>query len=78
MNTIENFLQNIKETLDIDAKVLKMSDEFREYEEWDSIANLSVIAMIDVEYDLIIDNNEFKNISTLQELWNKIQRKNKR
>ena len=73
MNTIENFLQNIKETLDIDAKVLKMSDEFREYEEWDSIANLSVIAMIDVEYDLIIDNNEFKNISTLQELWNKIQ-----
>ena len=73
MNTIENFLQNIKETLDNDAKVLKMSDEFREYEEWDSIANLSVIAMIDVEYDLIIDNNEFKNISTLQELWNKIQ-----
>lgn len=73
MKTVETFLENFKETLDIDDMVLKMSDEFREYEEWDSIANLSVIAMIDVEYDLIIDNNEFKNIRTLQELWNKIQ-----
>ena len=73
MKTVEIFLENFKETLDIVDKDLKMSDEFRAYEEWDSIANLSVIAMIDDEYDLIIDNNEFKSIATLQELWNKIQ-----
>lgn len=52
-----------------------MTDEFRSYEEWDSIANLSVIALIDEEYDVVIENSDFKNINTLQELWDKIQQK---
>lgn len=73
MGEVENFLENFRDTLDIEDRTLNMSDEFREYEEWDSIANLSVIAMIDVEYDLIIDNGVFKNINTLQELWDTIQ-----
>tara|TARA_B110000046_G_C12757252_1_gene299285 strand:+ start:35 stop:265 length:231 start_codon:yes stop_codon:yes gene_type:complete len=73
MKKVENFLENFRDTLDIEDKTLNMSDAFREYEEWDSIANLSVIAMIDVEYDLIIDNGVFKNINTLQELWDTIQ-----
>ncbi len=73
MKEVENFLENFRDTLDIEDKTLNMSDTFREYEEWDSIANLSVIAMIDVEYDLIIDNGVFKNINTLQELWDTIQ-----
>jgi acyl carrier protein len=73
MKEVENFLENFRDTLDVEDKILNMSDAFREYEEWDSIANLSVIAMIDVEYDLIIDNGVFKNINTLQELWDTIQ-----
>jgi acyl carrier protein len=50
-----------------------MLEQFRELEEWDSIANLSIIAMIDVEYEVIIENSEFKKMNTLQELWDKIQ-----
>jgi acyl carrier protein len=69
----ETFLDLFKETLDIEDKELLMSDQFRELEEWDSIANLSMIAMIDVEYDIIIENSEFKKLNTLQELWDKIQ-----
>ena len=69
----ENFLDLFKETLDIEDRELLMSDQFRELEEWDSIANLSMIAMIDVEYDIIIENSEFKKLNTLQELWDKIQ-----
>jgi len=69
----EKFLDLFKETLDIEDRELLMSDQFRELEEWDSIANLSMIAMIDVEYDIIIENSEFKKLNTLQELWDKIQ-----
>lgn len=69
----ENFLELFKETLDIEDRTIKMSDNFRSFEEWDSIANLSLIAMIDVEYEVIIENSVFKNINTLQELWDKIQ-----
>jgi acyl carrier protein len=69
------FLEVFKDTLDIEDRELNMSDEFRTYEEWDSIANLSVIAMIDEEYEVVIENSTFKNIITLQELWDKIQEK---
>lgn len=69
----EKFLELFKETLDIEDRELKMSDAFRDYEEWDSIANLSVIAMIDVEYEVVIENSVFKELQTLQELWDSIQ-----
>lgn len=71
----EKFLEVFKDTLDIEDRELNMSDEFRTYDEWDSIANLSVIAMIDEEYEVVIENSTFKNIITLQELWDKIQEK---
>jgi acyl carrier protein len=69
----ENFLKLLKETLDIEDRDLVMSDEFRTFEEWDSISNLSVIALIDVEYEVIIENSVFKKINTIEELWAKIQ-----
>jgi acyl carrier protein len=69
----ENFLKLFKETLDIEDRDLLMTDQFRNFEEWDSISNLSVIALIDVEYEVIIENSVFKKLNTLQELWDKIQ-----
>jgi acyl carrier protein len=71
----ENFLQLFKETLEIEDREIQMSDEFRAYDEWDSIANLSVIAMIDDEFDVVIENSEFKNIKTIQALWDEIQKR---
>jgi len=71
----EKFLQLFKETLDIEDKDIQMTDEFRSFDEWDSIANLSVIAMIDDEYDVVIENSDFKNIKTLQELWEEIEKR---
>ena len=73
--TQEKFIELFKETLEIEDRELSITDNFREYEEWDSIANLSVIAMIDVEYEVIVENSVFKNLNTLQELWDKIQEK---
>lgn len=69
------FLQLFKETLDIEDREINISDEFRAYDEWDSIANLSVIAMIDDEFDVVIENSEFKNIKTIQGLWDEIQKR---
>lgn len=70
----EKFLQLFTETLDIEDREVKMSDEFRSFDEWDSIGNLSVIAMIDDEFDVVIENNVFKNIITIQGLWDEIQK----
>ena len=70
----EKFLQLFKETLDIEDRDINMSDEFRSFDEWDSIGNLSIIAMIDDEFDVVIENNVFKNIVTIQSLWDEIQK----
>lgn len=71
----EKFLQLFKETLDIEDREIQMTDEFRTFDEWDSIANLSVIAMIDDEFEVVIENSEFKNIKTIQALWDEIQKR---
>ncbi len=48
---------------------------FRDLEEWDSLAYLSVIAMIDEEYDVIIEGNDFKKLIILGDLINEIQKR---
>ena len=63
-----NFLELLKDTLEIEDRDLTVNDEFRSYPEWDSLALLSVIAMIDDEFDVIIEGNDFAKINTVVEL----------
>ena len=72
---LENFLKLFKETLDIEDREINLSDDFRSYDEWDSIGNLSIIAMIDEEYGIVIEGPHFKNLKTLQDLWDKIEKR---
>ena len=72
---LENFLKLFKETLDIEDREINLSDDFRSYDEWDSIGNLSIIAMIDEEYGIVIEGPHFKNLKTLQDLWDEIEKR---
>ncbi|TNE80904.1 MAG: acyl carrier protein [Bacteroidetes bacterium] len=71
------FFEKLKEILEITDRELSANDKFKEYSEWDSLANLSVIAMIDEEFGVVIDNSEFKNIQTLGELMAEIKKRTK-
>lgn len=71
----QKFLELFKDVLEIEDRELSAEDRFRDYNEWDSLANLSVIAMIDEEYGVVIDNNEFRKINTLVELMNEIKKR---
>ena len=51
-----------------------MEDQFREYPEWNSLAYLSIIAMLDEEYDVQIEEAEFKKLRTVGDLYNAIQK----
>jgi acyl carrier protein len=66
------FIELFKETLEIEDREINKSDKFREYPEWDSLAFLSVIAMIDEEYDIVIEGNDFKQLITVGELIDEI------
>jgi len=67
------FIKVIKDALEMEGKNLAMDDKFKEYEEWDSLAQLTLIAELDENFDVTIQTSDFKNITTLQELFDHIQ-----
>ena len=69
---IANFADQFDET---DASVFTVDTKFREMEEWSSLIALSVMAMIDEEYDVQLTANEMRNAQTIQDLINIISSK---
>lgn len=62
---VQDFIEKFAEAIDVDAKELTADTEFRNLEDWDSVAYISVIAMMDEEYDIQIDMPVFKTLKTL-------------
>jgi acyl carrier protein len=69
----KEFLEKLKDALEVENRELNFTDKFREYPEWDSLAFLSVIAMIDEEYDVIIEGKDFKKLETVGDIFNAIK-----
>ena len=68
MNTHE-FIGKFADALEIeDASQLNATTEFRTLDEWDSLAYLNIIAMLDEEYDIQIENAEFKQLKTIGDI----------
>lgn len=51
---------------------IQAKDKFRNYPEWDSLAVLSVLAMINENYDVTIPRAEFEKLQTVSDLYDKI------
>lgn len=71
----KQFLQQLKDVLEVEDRELELTDKFRDYPEWSSLAFLSVIAMIDEEYDVIIEGKEFKTLETVGDIAGAIEAK---
>jgi acyl carrier protein len=69
------FIELFKETLEIDGMEIDKNTVFRDLDNWDSLTFLSVIAMIDEEYDVIIEGNEFGELITIGDIINEIKKK---
>lgn len=67
------FLDNIKDVLGIDDREIEMDDEFRSFDEWSSLTFLSLIAMLEDEYDIKVDVNRFKMLETVGDVWAEVQ-----
>lgn len=69
---IENFAEQFDET---EASEFTPTTVFKELKEWSSLAALSVIAMVDEEYDVTLKGDDMKNAVTLEDLFNAIKSK---
>ena len=73
LNTfIENFAAQFDET---DASVFTAETEFRDLDEWSSLIGLSLIAMVDEEYDITLKGDDIKNANTVEDLFNTVKSK---
>ena len=67
---IENFANQFDDT---DASEFKAETVFKELDEWSSLIALSVIAMVDEEYDVTIKGDDIRNSNTIEDLFNLVK-----
>lgn len=60
---------------DTDVADFKATTVFKELDEWSSLAALSVISMVDEEYDKQLTGAELRNVNTIEELYNLLEAK---
>ncbi len=65
----DQFVTALAEALEKEVSDVTPQDHFREYEEWDSLAVLSVIAMIKQNYGITIPRKEFDTLTTVEDLY---------
>ena len=73
---IKDFISNFADQFDdLDASVLTPETEFKQLDDWNSLVALSVIAMIDEEYDVTLKGNDITGAKTIEDLFNIVQSK---
>ena len=66
------FIELFKEVFEMEDEEVKFGDNFRDLDTWDSITHLSLIAMLDDEYSIQIEEEELKKLITVEDLFNKV------
>lgn len=73
---LKDFLEKFAEQFDdVSAETLSADTKFRELDEWSSLSALSIIAMIDEEYDITIAGEDIRNSSTIGDLFDRVKSK---
>lgn len=63
---IENFAEQFDET---EMNEFEANTIFKELDEWSSLMSLSVIAMVDEEYNVRVKGDDIKNAETISDLF---------
>jgi len=64
----ERLIIALAEALEMDRSTIKPDGIFRDYENYSSLTELSVLAMLDSEFGIEIEMKEFDNLKTVADL----------
>lgn len=70
---IVKFAEQFEET---EPEKITYETRFRDIEEWSSLVHLSIIMMLDREYDVAIDEDDFNKLETVEDIFNYINNAN--
>jgi acyl carrier protein len=70
MKTLKEFVALFAEQFDeTDASEITASTAFHDLDEWSSLIGLSVIAMVDEEFDVALKGDDVKSSITIEDLY---------
>lgn len=73
---IANFIENFKDQFEDEPTCeLTVDTVFRDVDGWSSIVALSVMAMVDDEYDVQLTADEMRKANTIGDLFNTVSSK---
>ena len=68
---IKDFIANFAEQFDdTDASEITATTVYKDLDEWSSLIALSIIAMVDEEYDVTLKGDDIRNSATVGDLFN--------
>lgn len=65
----EKFLRLFTEILERE-KLLNLDDKLEDVEEWDSLAALALVSMLDDEYGVIMGSKELERMISVRDIFN--------
>ena len=63
---VKNFAAQFDET---EENVFTPNTRFRELDEWSSLIGLSIIAMVDEEYEVTLKGDDIKDSNTIEDIY---------
>lgn len=70
---LSQFIADFEDAVeDLESGSVDAGTDFKSLEVWDSLAALTVIAMVDAEYNVRINSDVLKTTSTIEDLFNHI------
>ena len=62
---MNELLEKLAEILEVDE--LDVNKKFTDYEEWDSLCGLSIIAMLDSDYNMTMKNKDILEFNSIKD-----------
>ena len=73
---INEFIANLADQFEnTEASEFTAETKFRELDEWSSLLALSILAMVDEEYDVQLKGEEMRATNTIQDLFDLVESK---
>jgi acyl carrier protein len=78
MKTLDEFVALFAEQFDeTDAGEFAPETDFRELDEWSSLIGLSIIGMVDEEFEVALKASDFRGVNTIADLYQVVINKTK-
>jgi len=68
MEITKEFLNELDDIFEVELETIKPSTNFKELDEWDSVTLLSLVAVFEEEYGVILSNDIIDKSETILEL----------